>query len=322
MTAGETVTAGEVRTAQHFTRAPPRYTEAGLVHRLEELGIGRPSTYAAIVGVLRERGYVALNERRFVPLERGRVVTAFLEAFFARWVAYGFTAGLERDLDRIADGALAWKGFLRGFWGEFDQALAHAGALGRGDVRAAMEGALEGLMFGRGAPAGERPCPRCEDGQLELRLGRRGAFVGCTNFPHCRFTRPLAPGPGGAGQARPLGDDPDTGLPIALRRGRYGPYLERGEPGGERPTARVSVPEGFAEHEVTLAVARALLALPREVGVHPGTGETILAGMGRYGPWIRHRRTYVSIPADDDVLTIGLNRAVALLEEKKGGPGD
>ncbi len=321
MTPGEALSAGEVRAAQRFTRPPPRYTEAGLVQRLDELRIGRPSTYAAIVGVLREREYVALNERRFVPLERGRVVTAFLEAFFSRWVAYGFTAGLERDLDRIAAGALEWKGLLRGFWREFDQALANAGALGRGDVRAAMQTALEGFMFGRSAPVGERPCPRCEVGQLELRLGRRGAFVGCTNFPHCRFTRPLATGLGGAGQARPLGNDPDTGLPITLQRSRYGPYVERGEPGGPHPTARVSVPQGLAEHEVTLAVARALLALPREVGVHPGTGQTILAGMGRYGPWLRHARAYVSIPADDDVLTIGLNRAITLLDAKRGRKG-
>ena len=322
MTAGETVTAGEVRTTRRFTRPPPRYTEAGLVHRLEELGIGRPSTYASIVGVLREREYVALNERRFVPLERGRVVTAFLESYFARWLAYGFTAGLERDLDRIAAGALAWKGFLRAFWGEFDRALAHAGTLRRDDVREALDAALEGLAFGRGAPAGERPCPRCRDGQLEIRLGRRGAFVGCSNFPRCRFSRPLAPGLGGAGQERPLGDDPDTGLPVALRRSRYGPYVERGEPGGEHPTARVSVPQGLAEHEVTLAVARALLALPREVGVHPSSGQTILAGMGRYGPWLKHGQTYVSIPPDDDVLTVGLNRAVVLLEGKLGRKGD
>ena len=320
MTIGEGVFASAVHTTQRFTPAPPRYTEAGLVRALEERGIGRPSTYAAIVGVLREREYVVLHKRRFVPTERGRVATAFLAAFFARWVAYEFTAGLERDLDRIAGGDVAWKGVLHAFWGDFDAALERAGALERSEIRAAIEGALAGFAFGPAAPAGERPCPACAEGQLRLKLGRRGAFVGCSNFPACRFTRPLAAGSTAGGDAadrapKPLGEDPRTGLPITLRRGRYGLFVQRGEDAG---AATVSVPKAMAPDEITADVARALLALPRKVGIHPASGKTVLAGIGRFGPWLRHGRTYVALPPDDDVLTIGLNRAVMLIAEKGG----
>ena len=328
MTPGETVFVGEVRTAQRFTPPPPRYTEAELVGTLEDLGIGRPSTYAAIVGVLRDREYVVLHKRRFVPRERGRVVTAFLEAFFARWVAYEFTAGLEKDLDRIAGGAVAWKGILHAFWGDFDTALKTAGAVERRDVGAAIEKALERLAFGRAGKAGERPCPSCPDGQLYLKVGRRGAFVGCTSYPACRFSRTLGAGTkdGGDGdrEPKPLGEDPHTGLALTLRRGRYGLYVQSDEDTDDAKAARVPVPKGMAPQEITLDVARALLALPREVGIHPASGKMILAGIGRFGPWLRHGRTYVSIPNDDDVLTIGLNRAVMLVAEKEargGGPG-
>ena len=322
MTPGERVFASAVHTTRRFTPPPPRYTEAGLVRTLEERGIGRPSTYAATVGVLREREYVVPHKRRFVATERGRVVTAFLEAYFARWVAYEFTAGLEQDLDRIADGALAWKGVLHAFWGDFDTALKRAGALERRDIRAAIEGALEGFAFGRAGESGQRPCPSCPDGQLSLKIGRRGAFVGCSDYPACRFTRPLAAGNtdgGGADRTpKPLGEDPHTGVALTLRRGRFGLYVQSGEDTGDARAARVSVPKGTAPDEITLDIARALLALPREVGIHPASGKTILAGIGRFGPWLRHGRTYVSIPYDDDVLTIGLNRAVMLIAEKEG----
>ena len=322
MMAGEPVFASAVHTTQRFTAPPPRYTEAGLVRGLEELGIGRPSTYAAIVGVLQEREYVVLHRRRFVATERGRVVTAFLAAFFARWVAYEFTARLEQDLDRIAGGALGWKGVLHAFWGDFDAALERVGPLERRDMRTAIEGALAGFMFGPGDKAGERPCPSCPDGQLMLKLGRRGAFVGCSNFPACRFTRPLAAGTADGGEGdkepKPLGEDPHTGLGVTLRRGRYGLYVQSGEDTGDAEAVTVSVPKTMAPEEITLDVARALLALPREVGIHPASGKTILAGTGRFGPWLKHGRTYISIPDDDDVLTIGLNRAVMLIAQKQG----
>ena len=324
MKAGETVYTSAVHTTQRFTPPPPRYTEAGLVRALEELGIGRPSTYAAIVDVLQEREYVVLHHRRFIPTERGRVVTAFLEAFFARWVAYEFTAGLEQDLDRIAGGAIAWKGVLHAFWGDFDTALAQARGLERRGIRDAIAGALEGFMFSRRERAAERPCPSCPDGRLVLKIGRRGAFAGCSSYPGCRFTRPLAArppehrddDPAAVPAPVPLGEDPRTGAAVTLRRSRFGLYVQSGEDTGDAEAPTASVPQHMAAHEITLDVARALLALPRTVGIHPASGKTILAGIGRYGPWLKHGRTFVSIPDDDDVLTIGLNRAVTLIAEK------
>ncbi len=320
MAAGERVFVGGARPGRHFTRAPARYTEADLVRRLEELGIGRPSTYASIVTVLRERGYAVLYRRRFVPTERGRVVTAFLEAYFTRWVAYGFTTEMEADLDRVAAGALAWKAVLGAFWGAFAGALESAGGLDREDVRAALERALSVYLFGREGSAEKRPCPSCAEGALMLRLGRYGPFVGCSGYPDCRHSRPLAADPADGAESRgpvPLGTDPESGLALTLRRGRYGRYLQRGGE-GEPGAARAAVPAAMPADEITPEVARALLALPRLVGVHPGTGRRILAGIGRYGPWLKHGRDYVGLAEDEDVLGIGLNRAVVLVDAREG----
>ena len=321
MAAGERAFVTEVRSEQRFTRPPPRYTEASLVRRLEELGIGRPSTYASIVDVLRERGYVVLYRRHFVPTERGRIVTAFLEAYFEPWVAYRFTTDLEADLDRVAEGAMASNGVLGSFWGAFEQALETVGGLKRDEVRAAVERTLERYLF---APAPGRPveraCTGCADGRLRLKFGRFGPFVGCSNYPECRYSRPLAADPADAGQGRepvPLGTDPDTGLALTLRRGRYGRYVQLGEDGGTERVVRGTVPMGMEADEITPELARALLALPRRVGVHPDTGKTILAGIGRYGSWLKHGTTYMPLPDDEDVLTIGLNRAVALVDAKR-----
>ena len=231
-------------------------------------------------------------------------------------LAYGFTAGLERDLDRIAAGGARRTGVLRGFWEQFEAALKAAEAVRRTDVPAAIAGALDGFAFGRADREAGRPCPSCGAGQLALKVGRRGVFVGCGRFPECRFTRPLAAG-GDDGWPRPLGEDPKSGLALSLRRGRFGLYVQRGASMEEAGAATVSVPEAMAAETVTPEVAGALLALPREVGRHPDSGEPILAGIGRYGPWLRHRRTYASIPADEDVLAIGLNRAVVLIAEKE-----
>ena len=319
MAEGERAFVTELRPEQRFTRPAPRYTEASLVRRLEELGIGRPSTYASIVGVLRERGYVLMYRRRFVPTERGRVVTAFLETWFARWVAYGFTTDLEAELDRVAEGATAWKGVLHSFWGAFEGALEQAGGLTREEVRAAVERALEVYLFGAAGQPEERACPSCAEGRLGLKLGRYGPFIGCSLFPVCRYSRPLATDPADRterGEPLPLGTDPDTGLALTLRRGRYGRYVQRGEHTKDAPAARGTVPLGMETLEITPEVARALLALPRTVGVHPDTGKTILAGIGRYGPWLKHGAAYVSLPEDEDVLAIGLNRAVMLVDAK------
>ena len=276
----------------------------------------------AIVGVLREREYVVLHNRRFVPTERGRVVTAFLDAFFGDWVAYGFTAGLEKDLDRIAGGGAEWTGVLREFWGDFERALGKAGALERRDVRAAIAGRLESFAFGTDREGGRR-CPACGAGALTVKLGRRGPFVGCSGFPDCRYTRPLAAGArdSGGGEPKRLGDDPDSGLAITLRRGRYGLYVQQGEDTESGKAATVAVPKGMAPDGITLDIARAPLALPRVVGIDPASGKTITAGIGRYGPWLRHGRTCAAIPADEDVLAIGLNRAVILIAEREAGGG-
>ena len=318
---GDPVSAAAVRVERHVTQPPPRYTEAGLVRRLDELGIGRPSTWVAIVAVLQERGYAVLHDRRFVPTERGRVATAFLEAFFGGWVETGFTVAMEEDLDRIAGGALAWRGMLEGFWGGFHPALEEAGALERATVLAAVEERLDGFLFGAGA--GRRRCPACPDGRLELRLSRYGPFVGCADYPACGYRRGLAAaadaGEGYTGP-RDLGIDPGSGLPVTLRRGPNGWYVQRGErtdTGGGAKPARMSLPGSMAPGSVDLDLAQRLLALPREVGMHPESGQPILAGIGRYGPWLRHEETYAAIPADEDVLAIGLNRAVDLIADKQ-----
>ena len=315
MAQGERVFVSEVRRERRSTRPPPRFTEAGLVRRLEELGIGRPSTYAAIVGVLRERGYAVLYRRRFVPTERGRVVTAFLETWFARWVAEGFTTRMEADLDRVAGGEAAGEAVLGAFWGDFAEALESAGGLKREEVRAAVERALEAWLFGPAGRPEQRACPACAEGRLSLKFGRFGPFVGCARYPECRYTRPLArdPADDGAGPVS-LGADPETGLALTLRTGRYGRYVQRGEDGKDPEATRGTVPMGMEAHEITPEVARALLALPRTVGTHPETGKTILAGIGRYGPWLKHGAAYVALPEDEDVLSVGLNRAVTLVD--------
>ena len=316
---GEAVRIGAVRSERRTTAPPPRYTEAALVRRLEELGIGRPSTWAAIVGVLRDRQYVALANREFVPLERGRVATAFLERFFARWVDYGFTAGLEADLDRVAGGTADRDALLGAFWAGFDAALQAVGALERQTVVGAIEAALAGFVFGPGGDSAERRCPACGTGTLGVRAGRRGLFVGCGGWPECGYRRPLAAAAGDGGYAgpKPLGDDPATGVAVTLRRGPNGWYVQRDDSADGAKAERMSVPRAMDPEDIALDTALALLALPREVGTHPQSGEPILAGIGRYGPWLRHRHLYAAIPDDDDVLTIGINRAVHLVTEKE-----
>ena len=321
MAVGERVFVTEVRPARRFTRPPPRYTEADLVGALEELGIGRPSTYASIVAVLRERGYAVLYRRRFVPTERGRLVTAFLERYFAKWVAYGFTTGMEADLDRVAAGGAAWTGVLEAFWEPFEGAVEAARELRREDIRDALESALERYLFASEGRPVERTCPDCADGRLMLKIGRFGPFVSCGNFSDCRYSRPLSGDPAEREEARRpvvLGTDAETGLAITLHRGRYGRYIQRGEDEGKTRALRRTVPASMEADEITPEVARALLALPRIVGVHPETGKTIRAGLGRYGAWLKHGANYVPLPDDEDVLTVGLNRAVALVDARIG----
>jgi DNA topoisomerase I len=320
----EALARGAVTPEQHFTQPPPRYSEASLVKKLEELGIGRPSTYASIIQVLQDREYVRLDKRRFIPEDRGRLVTAFLTSFFERYVEYNFTADLENQLDDISGGRIDWKEVLRRFWGDFSGAVAGTKDLTIGQVLKALDEELGRHFFpDDGSGRDPRQCPACEAGKLSLKLGRFGAFIGCSNYPNCRYTRAfgLENGDGDKPAAMPdtaLGTDPASGLPVALKKGPYGQYIQLGGDNGEKPK-RVALPKGMAPESVSLDIAIKLLSLPREIGRHPETGDPISAGVGRFGPYLKQGSTFASLGPDDDVLTIGLNRAVTVLAEAKSG---
>jgi DNA topoisomerase-1 len=327
---GEPVKRHEVTATQHFTQPPPRYSEASLVKKLEELGIGRPSTYASILQTLQDREYVKLDKRRFIPEDRGRLVTAFLVAYFERYVDTGFTAELEEQLDDISGGRADWRAVMRAFWRDFRKALDSTADLKISDVIERLDEELGPHFFPTPADGGDpRACPACSSGRLGLRLGRTGAFIGCSNYPECRYTRPLAV-PGAEGEAggaladgiRVLGTDPATGQQVTLRRGPYGIYAQLGEPGTDekgKPTKpkRASLTRGMDPETMTLEAALALLSMPRIVGRHPETGEEITSNLGRFGPYLKMGALSKSLDRDDDPLTIGLNRAVALLAEAK-----
>ncbi|MBP2230339.1 DNA topoisomerase-1 [Azospirillum agricola] len=352
MEEGNDLTQGEIAPEQHFTQPPPRYSEASLVKRLEELGIGRPSTYASILQVLQDRNYVRLDKRRFIPEDRGRLVTAFLENFFHRYVEYNFTAELENQLDEISDGKIDWKTVLRDFWTAFDVAVNGTKDLTITQVLTTLDEELGSHFFPAPVEGGHDPrvCPVCREGRLGLKLGKMGAFIGCSRYPECRYTRPLAVANDENGEVqegpRELGNDPETGLPVSVRRGPYGAYIQLGpapataappppppveeapaddKAGGKKVKAkkkpkddtpkpkRVSLPKGMAAADVDLDTALRLLALPRAIGNHPETNEEISAGIGRFGPYLKHGSVYKSLTPDDDVLTIGINRAVDLL---------
>jgi DNA topoisomerase-1 len=326
MSAGEDLQRRAIAADQHFTEPPPRYSEASLVKRMEELGIGRPSTYASILQVLKDRGYVRIDKKRLIPEDKGRVLTAFLESFFARYVEYDFTAGLEEQLDRISNNELAWRDLLRDFWREFTSAVGDIKELRVAQVIDALDEMLSPHLFPpRADGVDPRKCPNCETGRLSLKLGKFGGFIGCTNYPECRYTRQFSTAADGSpdGGMKKLGEDPATGLEVTLRSGRFGPYVQRGEAvNGEKPK-RAGLPKGLTADDVDLARALGLLALPREVGKHPEDGEPIMAGVGRFGPYVQHGKTYANLDTGDDVLAVGLNRAVTLIAEKiaKGPSG-
>jgi DNA topoisomerase-1 len=294
---------------------------------MEELGIGRPSTYASTLAVLRDREYVRLDKKRLIPEDKGRLVIAFLEAFFRRYVEFDFTADLEEKLDLISDGKLAWKEVLRDFWRDFTGAVDEIKDLRVGDVLEALNELLGPHIF----PAKEdgsdpRACPACAAGRLSLKTGKFGAFIGCSNYPECRYTRQFSDAGNGNGEVAPpegklLGQDPETGLPVTLRTGRFGPYVQLGEGSEDEKPKRASVPKGIDAATVDLELALKLLALPREIGTHPETGKPISAGLGRYGPFVLHDGTYANLESLEDVLTVGINRAVAVLAEKAAGGG-
>ncbi|HXI07430.1 MAG: type I DNA topoisomerase [Bradyrhizobium sp.] len=326
MSEGEALKRQDLAVTQHFTEPPPRFSEASLVKRMEELGIGRPSTYASILQVLKDRGYVKLEKKRLHGEDKGRVVVAFLENFFARYVEYDFTADLEEKLDRISNNEISWQQVLRDFWRDFIGAVDDIKDLRVAQVLDALDEMLGPHIYPPRADGGDvRQCPTCGTGRLNLKAGKFGAFVGCSNYPECRYTRPLA-ADSEASADRVLGKDPETDRDVTVKAGRFGPYIQLGEQKdyaeGEKPR-RAGIPKNTSPGDVDLDLALKLLSLPREIGKHPETGEPITAGLGRFGPFVKHEKTYASLEAGDEVFTIGLNRAVTLIAEKvaKGPSG-
>ena len=312
---------------QHFTEPPARYSEATLVKKLEELGIGRPSTYASILTVLRDRAYVRMDKNRFIPEDKGRLVTAFLDQFFHRYVQYDFTADLEEKLDLVSAGELNWKVLLADFWKDF-----HAAAEGMTELRTtqvldALNESLGPLIFpDKGDGTNPRACPSCSNGLLSLKTSRFGAFIGCSNYPECKFTRPVgnpdAEGAEGATGDKDLGEDPETGKMVSLKIGRFGPYVQLGEPESkEDKPKRSSLPKAWPPASIDLDRALKLLSLPRTIGIHPEDQTPIKAGLGRFGPFIETGGTYANLSSFDEIFEVGLNRAVDLIAEKRAGGG-
>ncbi|MCT6871657.1 MAG: type I DNA topoisomerase [Bartonella sp.] len=325
MQANESLKQINIDALKHTTEPPARYSEATLIKKLEELGIGRPSTYASTLGTLRDRDYVSIDKRKLIPQAKGRIVTAFLENFFNRYVEYDFTADLEEKLDLISDGKLSWKQVLREFWDAFNASVADIKELRVSNVLDVLNETLAPLAFPpREDGSDPRSCPLCHAGQLSLKLGRYGAFVGCSNYPECKYTRQLGSESGAEGEAQNpdepavLGQDPQTGQDITLRTGRFGPYVQCGE---GKDAKRAGLPRSWLPTKMTYEKAIALLSLPREVGLHPETGKPITASIGRYGPYISHDGQYANLETPDEVFDIGINRAVTVLAEKqaKGG---
>ena len=318
----------KIEAEQHFTQPPPRYTEATLVKRMEELGIGRPSTYASTLATLEDREYVRVDKKRLIPEDKGRLVIAFLESYFKRYVEYDFTADLEEKLDLISDHQLEYKQVLRDFWREFTGAIDDIKELRVGEVLEALNEMLGPHIFpDKGDGSDPRGCPKCGQGRLSMKIsGKFGAFIGCSNYPECRYTRQFSDAGGEKSDAavadgRVLGQDPDTGLDVIIKNGRFGPYLQLGEGSKDEKPKRSGIPKGVTLDAIDLELALKLLRLPREVGEHPETKETITAALGQYGPYIKHKGTYVNLPQWQDLFTIGVNHAVVLIADKLAGKG-
>ncbi len=320
---GEKLDVTKISPEQHFTEPPPRYSEATLVKRMEELGIGRPSTYASVLSVLRDRDYVVMDRNRFIPEDKGRLVIAFLENFFDRYVEYDFTASLEADLDKVSDGALGYKEVLARFWEDFHRTVETTMEIRNTQILDTMNEVLGKHIFKDTGDGDPRVCPKCGEGQLSLKTGRYGAFVGCTLYPDCRFTRPFAGEQAEQGDIeRILGQDPETGLDVHVKNGRFGPYIQLGDTGEtEDKPKRAGIPKGKTPQQVELEYALKLLSLPRLVGTHPETGDDIMADIGRYGPYVKAGKQSASLETPDEVFEIGVNRAVTVIAERKAkGP--
>ncbi|MZR12655.1 type I DNA topoisomerase [Maritimibacter sp. DP07] len=325
MSEGDATAKESVTPEQHFTQPPPRYTEATLVKKMEELGIGRPSTYASIVTTIQDREYVRKDKNRLFPEDKGRIVTMFLLNFFRRYVGYEFTAELEEDLDRVSAGEKDYKKLLAQFWRDFSAAIAETSELRISEVLDKLDEALAPQLYPpREDGSDPRKCPLCGSGDLHLKTSRSGGFIGCSNYPECRYTRPI--GGEETGGDRILGEDED-GNEISLRSGRFGPYVQRGEVTEDnKKPQRSSVPKGWSVDDMDLEKALTLLSLPREVGEHP-EGGTISANFGRFGPYVMHKLpdeakpVYANLPDPNEVFEIGMNRAVELITEKRNNPG-
>jgi DNA topoisomerase-1 len=322
---GEALDRRKVAPDQHFTQPPPRYTEATLVKRMEELGIGRPSTYASVLTTIVDREYVKKDKNRLIPEDKGRLVTAFLANFFHKYVEYDFTADLETELDDVSAGERDYKDVLTRFWRDFSAAVAETADLRIGEVLEKIDEFLAPHLYPLRADGSDpRACPTCGSGRLHLKTARSGgAFIGCGNYPECRYTRPISTGEEqGAVDGRVLGQDA-AGNEISLRAGRFGPYVQRGEANEAQPKPdRASLPKGWAAETLTLERALELLSLPRQIGPHPDDGQMIEAAIGRFGPYVKHGSVYANIAEVEEVFTIGMNRAVEVLAQKAArGPG-
>lgn len=322
ITERDKITQDRIEAVEKFTEPPARFSEASLVKRMEELGIGRPSTYAATLAVLQDRDYIEVEKRRIFAKDKGRLVTAFLEAFFKRYVEYDFTASLEEELDQISAGERDWRDVLRAFWTAFSGSVEEISELRISQVIDALNELLGPHIFpDKGDGSDPRKCPTCEDGQLSLKISRYGAFIGCSNYPECNYTRQLAANDNdGEAAAGPviLGKHPETGESVSLRDGRFGPYVQLGE---EAKPKRSSLPKGWDRNELDLDKALMLLSLPRLVGQHPETGKDIQAGLGRYGPFVLHDGKYANLETVDEVFEVGINRAVTVIAEKAASGG-
>lgn len=318
---GEAAPKKSVTPEQHFTQPPPRYTEATLVKRMEELGIGRPSTYASIVTTIQDRGYVLKDKNRLIPEDKGRLVTIFLTNYFRKYVGYEFTADLEDQLDQVSAGDRNYKEVLERFWRDFTAAISETADLRISEVLDKIDEVLEPHLFPATTDGSDpRACPKCGAGRLSLKTARSGgAFIGCSNYPECRFTKSLG-GEDQGGEEKVLGIDEEE--EIHLKTGRFGPYVQRGEVTEDnKKPPRASLPKGWAPEEIDLEKALMLLNLPREIGAHPEDGELVEAGIGRYGPFVKHGRVYANLPEVDEVFTIGMNRAVEVLAQKLAKTG-
>ena len=318
---GDALDRRSVTPEQHFTQAPPRYTEATLVKRMEELGIGRPSTYASILTTIQDREYVRRDKNRLIPEDKGRLVTAFLTNFFRKYVEYDFTASLEGELDDVSAGERDYKEVLARFWRDFSAAVAETADLRISEVLDKIDEFLGPHLYPARADGGDpRNCPTCGNGRLHLKTARSGgAFIGCGNYPECRYTRPISVGDDSGAispDGKVLGQD-DAGVPVTLRSGRFGPYVQKGDATEEQPKPpRASLPKGWSPESIDLERALLLLNLPRPIGPHPEDGVLVEAGIGRFGPYIKHNSTYANLPEVDEVFTIGMNRAVEVLAQK------